>query len=264
MSNYSINNLLGKYSVKCLFDIFSIDSKEIKLVGGCVRDALLGIDTKDIDIAANLYPEKIISILNAHDIKYENYALKYGSITALIEGQKFQITTLREDVQQTGRSTNINYTNDWQKDAKRRDLSINAIYLSQDGSITDFFNGQKHLKENKLQFIVNIEESIKQDYLRIFRYYRFLGLFKNPHLSEAYEQILKKYCIESFKYLSNEILRQEILKIFRNPFPLNSFFYNIANKEKRFWINQINKHFIESKYELGLKKCINKIDTLIK
>ena len=263
MNNYSLVNLLDTYSIKRLFDIFENESKEVRLVGGCIRDALLGKETKDIDVAAKVQPDEIIRILDKHKIQYENFAYKYGSIIAIIEDQKFQITTLREDINQMGRHTNIIFTDDWRKDAGRRDFTINAMYLSSDGTIKDYFNGQRDIVESKLQFIGNIDERIQEDYLRIFRYYRFLGLFEKPQLIKGYEEILTKYCAESYNYLSNDLIRQEILKMFNSLFPLNSFFNNKDNKDKRFWIELTKNHFIKTHYDLGLNKCLNKIDLLI-
>ena len=263
MNNYSVANLLEKYSIKRLFDIFENDAKEVRLVGGCIRDALLGKETKDIDVAANVKLDEIIKILDKHKILYENFAYRYGSIIAIIEDQKFQITTLREDINQMGRHTNIIFTNNWKKDAERRDFTANAIYLSSDGNITDYFNGQQDIANSKLQFIGNIDERIQEDFLRIFRYYRFIGIFQNPHLIDGYEETLTRYCKESYNYLSNDLIRQEILKIFNTSFPLNSFFSNINNKEKRYWIELTKNHFTKTQYDLGLNKCLNKIDLLV-
>ena len=260
MNNYSLVNLLDTYSVKRLFDIFENEAKEVRLVGGCIRDALLGKETKDIDVAAKVQPNEIIKIFDKHKIQYENFAYKYGSFITIIENQKFQITTLREDINQMGRHTNIIFTDDWKKDAKRRDFTINAMYLSSDGIIKDYFNGQRDIAEGKLQFIGNIDERIQEDYLRIFRYYRFLGIFQKPHLIDGYEKILQRYCFESFNYLSNDLLRQEILKMFNTTYPLNSFF---NNKEKRPWIELTKNHFVKTHYDLGLNKCLNKINLLI-
>ena len=262
MNNYSLANLLDTYSIKRLFDIFENDAKEVRLVGGCIRDALLGKETKDIDVAANVKPDEIIKILDKHKIQYENFAYRYGSIIAIIEDQKFQITTLREDINQMGRHTNIIFTNDWKKDAERRDFTVNAMYLSSDGNITDYFNGQQDIANSKLEFIGNIDVRIQEDFLRIFRYYRFIGIFQNPHLIDGYEDTLTRYCKESYNYLSNDLIRQEILKIFNTSFPLNSFFSNINNKEKRYWIELTKNHFINTQYDLGLNKCLNKIDLL--
>jgi len=263
MNNYSLAILLDQNPIKRLFDIFKNEAKEVRIVGGCIRDALLGIETKDIDIAANIQPDEIIQTLDKYKIQYEDFAYKYGSINTIIEDQKFQITTLREDINQIGRHTNIIFTNDWKKDARRRDFTINAMYLSSDGNIIDYFNGQKDLTENKLQFIGNIEERIQEDFLRIFRYYRFLGIFQKPKLIDGYDTTLKRYCAESFNYLSNDLLRQEILKMFNTSYPLNSFFNNKDNKEKRFWIKLTTDHFVKTQFSLGLNKCLNKIDLLI-
>jgi poly(A) polymerase len=235
----------------------------VRLAGGCIRDALLGKETKDIDVAANIEPDEIISILDKHKIQYEKFAYRYGAIIAIIQDQKFQITTLREDINQVGRHTNIIFTDDWKKDAKRRDFTVNAMYLSSDGNVMDYFNGQQDLSASKLQFIGNIDERIQEDFLRIFRYYRFLGVFENPVLIKGYDEVLSQYCERSFNYLSNDLIRQEILKIFSTPFPINSFFERKNPMKKKYWIELTKEHFIKTSYDLGLNKCLNKIDSLI-
>jgi poly(A) polymerase len=260
MNNYLVENLLDQYSIKRLFNIFENKNAEVRLVGGCIRDSFLGKEAKDIDVAANIKPDEITEILNEHKIPYDNFAYKYGSIIALIENQKFQITTLREDVNQMGRHTNIIFTEDWKKDAARRDFTINAMYLSSEGNFSDYFNGKQDLIENKLIFIGNIEDRIQEDFLRIFRYYRFLGVFENPVVIKGYDEILTRYCKESFNYLSNDLIRQEILKMFNTSFPLNSFFNNKNKKKKKYWVELTKKHFIKTEYDLGLSRCLNKID----
>ena len=263
MKEQSLSALINQKSIQFLFKIFENASKEICLVGGCIRDALLNKETRDIDLATNATPNVIIQILSKNNLRYEDYAYRYGSITTFIEGQKFQITSLREDINQLGRHTNIIYTNDWEKDAARRDFTINAMYLTSNGKLKDYFNGQEDLIDNTIRFIGNIEDSIQEDFLRIFRYYRFLGIFAEPNLIREYNKILHKYFIKSFDFLSNDLMRQEILKMFHTSFPINSFF-NMNNKiEKKYWIELICKHFIKTKYEIGLNKCLNKIDLLI-
>ena len=262
MNKNLITKLLDQDPIKRLFEIFEDEAIEVRIVGGCVRDALLGFSTKDIDIAANIHPDEIIVILKKHKLNYENFAYKYGSITVTIEGQKIQITTLREDINQMGRHTNIIFTNDWKKDAARRDFTINALYLSSSGEIKDYFNGKEDLEKNTIHFIGSIETSIQEDFLRIFRYYRFLGIFENPKLVEDYDKILSQYFEKSFNYLSNDLIRQEILKMFNTPFAENCFFIRDSMK-KKYWIELVTKHFIKSSYEIGLKKCLNKIDLLV-
>jgi poly(A) polymerase len=262
MNNNLIVKLLDQDPIKRLFDIFEDEAKEVRIVGGCIRDALLGVKTKDIDIAANIHPDEIIAILKKHKLSYEIFAYKYGSITTTIEGQKIQITTLREDINQMGRHTNIIFTNDWKKDAARRDFTINALYLSSSGEIKDYFNGKEDLEKNTIHFIGSIETSIQEDFLRIFRYYRFLGIFENPKLVEDYDKILSQNFEKSFNYLSNDLIRQEILKMFNTPFAENCFFIRDSMK-KKYWIELVTKHFIKSSYKIGLKKCLNKIDLLV-
>jgi len=262
MNNNLIVKLLDQDPIKRLFDIFEDEAKEVRIVGGCIRNALLGVKTKDIDIAANIHPDEIIAILKKHKLRYEIFAYKYGSITTIIGGQKIQITTLREDINQMGRHTNIIFTNDWKKDAARRDFTINALYLSSSGEIKDYFNGKEDLEKNIIHFIGSIETSIQEDFLRIFRYYRFLGIFENPKLIEDYDKILSQNFEKSFNYLSNDLIRQEILKMFNTPFAENCFFIRDSMK-KKYWIELVTKHFIKSSYEIGLKKCLNKIDLLV-
>ena len=262
MNNYSNEILLNQDHFKKLFDIFENKVNEVRFVGGCVRDSLLEIKTKDIDIAANIQPDDIISILDRYKIQYDNFAYKYGSIIAIIENKKFQITTLREDINQMGRHTDIVFTNDWKKDASRRDFTINAMYLSHKGQLIDFFNGKEDLEKHTIRFIGNVEVSIQEDFLRIFRYYRFLGIFEDPKPIEEYDEILSQYCEKSFNYLSNDLIRQEILKMFNTPFAENCFLIRDSMK-KKYWIELVTKHFIKSSYEIGLKKCLNKIDLLV-
>ena len=108
-----------------------------------------------------------------------------------------------------------------------------------------------------------MKKVLKEDFLRIYRYYRFLSNFEKPKLIDSYENILSNYCEKSFNFISNDLIRQEILKIFNSPFPLNSFFNNKKNMEKRYWVESIKKHFIKTNYEIGLTRCLNKIDLLI-
>ena len=263
MKDHSLFALLDQKSIQFLFDIFENDIKEVCIVGGSIRDALAAKKPKDIDMATSANPNEIIKILKKNNLPFEDYAYKYGSITAHINNKKFQITTLREDINQSGRHTSIIFTQDWKKDALRRDFTVNAMYLNRSGQIKDFFNGKEDLVNGTLRFIGKIENSIQEDYLRIFRYFRFLGIFKKPNLIKNYDKILSIYFEKSFKFLSNDLIRQEILKMFNTPYPLNSFLNNKKTMEKYYWIDLVKKHFIKTDYEIGLTKCLNKVDLLI-
>ena len=177
--------------------------------------------------------------------------------------KKIQITTLREDVNQIGRHTNVIYTTNWEKDAARRDFSFNAMFLGSNNKIYDYHNGINDLKEKKIRFIGETEERIKEDYLRIYRYFRFRGLFEIPNIILSEQKIVEKYIHESLSVLTNEVLRQEILKMFNMPYPLNCF-YNFYKDQIKFkWVEIIKEHFIRTKFEVGLKKCLNRIDNII-
>ena len=263
MINYNLEELLSREVIKRIFDIFNHQSKEVRLVGGCVRDALLSRSSTDLDFAANFEPKEIINILNRNEIFYEDFALHYGSIVMNINDSKIHITSLREDINQVGRHTNIIYTDNWKKDSARRDFSVNALYLSNDGVVFDYFNGKEDIEKKQIKYIGDIEKRIQEDYLRIFRYYRFLGLFENPSVQNEYEEIHNKYTSYCFDYLSNDIIRQEILKMFNMPYPLNCFFYSHQTLQKFKWVEIIKEHFIRTKYDVGLNKCLNKIDKII-
>ena len=263
MNDFSIFKLLNKPNIKKIINIFDKESLEIRLVGGCVRDAFLNRESKDIDCAINTEPENTIKILEKNSIKYDDYAKKYGSISAFIDQQQFEITSLREDINQVGRHTEVIYTKDWSIDANRRDFTFNSLYLKSDGKIIDYFEGIKDLKEGRVKFIGNIDERIHEDFLRIFRYYRFLGIFEKVKLVEDYEKILVRYCEESFNYLSNGLIHQEILKMLNTSFPTNCFFNRKNSMKRKNWIELVTRHFVKSSYEIGLKKCLNKIDLLV-
>ncbi len=258
-----INDLLKKDHVKLIFSIFQKNDAEIRLVGGCIRDLLIKKEIKDIDTATILKPNEILELLKANNIEYDDFALQYGSIIAYPLNNKIQITTLREDVNQIGRHTNVIYTTNWQKDAARRDFTINSIYFGINNKIYDYFGGQTHIKEKKIRFIGEIEERIKEDYLRIYRYFRFFGLFDLPNIKLNDQKIVEKYIHESLSVLTNDVIRIEILKMFNMPYPLNCFFHSHQTLQKFKWVEIIKEHFIRTKYDVGLNKCLNKIDKII-
>ncbi len=260
MSNNKINTLIDKEHIKILFSIFKNQNAEIRLVGGSIRDFLMNREIADIDSATDLEPNEVLQLLKEHKIEYDDYAIRYGSIIAYPNNKKIQITSLREDINQLGRHTSVLFTKDWKKDAARRDFTFNALYLGEDSKLYDYYNGQEDLQAKVIKFIGEIEDRIKEDYLRIYRYFRFLGLFDLPLIDKKTQSIVEKYIHESLAVLTNDVIRQEILKMFNMPFPLNCFY---RSQVKFKWIEILKEHFIKTNYELGLKKCLNKIDSII-
>ena len=262
MSNYSIDSLFNNQEIKTIFNIFETEEVEVRLVGGCVRNIFLQLNTKDIDFAAKAEPKKVIDILRKNNIKFQDFAKNYGSITAFINNHKFEITSLRKDIDPQGRHTEIMFTEDWNIDAARRDFTMNSIYITSSQKIIDYFGGVKDLENKKIKFIGEIEKRINEDYLRIFRYFRFLGIFSKPQFSNQYEKILNKNFQKCLKNLSNEIIRIEILKMLKNPYPMNSFVNKNNQKKKKLWLIMTEKHFLDQKYNIGLDKCLNKVNEL--
>ena len=263
MTDNKIQDLLNMDHLKFLFSLFQSNRSEIRIVGGSIRDALLERKTKDVDLATTIEPMDIVTLLDNNNINYDDFAIQYGSITAYPFDCKVQITSLREDINQIGRHTNVIYTSNWKKDAARRDFTFNAIYVDQNNRIFDYYNGQKDLKNKKIKFIGEADDRIKEDYLRIYRYFRFLALFDLPNINIIQHNVVERYIHESLNVLTNDIIRQEILKMFNMPYPLNCF-YEPNQKQLKFkWVEIIKEHFIRTNYELGLNKCLNKIDKII-
>ena len=160
METTLFNNLLNYPSIKKLIAIFNMEKKEIRLVGGFIRDVFLQKETKDIDTATPVDPIEVKSILKKNNIEFDDYAIQYGSIIAYPLDKKVQITSLRKDINQLGRHTSVIYTKSWKRDAARRDFTFNAMYLDGDSKLYDYHKGYEHLKDKKIKFIGEIEDRI--------------------------------------------------------------------------------------------------------
>ncbi len=260
MRDNKINTLVCQEHIKTLFTIFKNRNAELRLVGGSIRDILIKREIRDIDSATILEPNSVVEILKENSIEYDDFAIRYGSIIAYPNNKKIQITSLREDINQLGRHTSVLFTKDWKKDAARRDFTFNALYLGEDCKLYDYYNGQQDLQAKVIKFIGDIEDRIKEDYLRIYRYFRFLGLFDLPLINKKTQAIVEKYIHESLSVLTNDVIRQEVLKMFNMPYPLNCFYQSHVKFK---WVEILKEHFIKTNYDLGLKKCLNKIDNII-
>ena len=187
-------------------------SGELLYVGGCIRKILNNEVVDDIDLATNLEPQEVCEILKNNNIKFYESGIEHGTITAMIDNFKFEITTLREDVETDGRHAKIKFSKDWKKDASRRDFTINSIYSDDAGNLFDPFNGQKDLKNGYIKFIGEPDKRIKEDYIRILRYLRFYSNYsKHHHDTDVIKKI--KINIGGISKLSKERLFDELKKI---------------------------------------------------
>ena len=157
---------------------YSSDS-EVRFVGGCIRKIINKEIVNDIDMATNLDPQKVCEVLKENKIDYYETGIEHGTITALIEGYKFEITSLREDILTDGRHAKVKFSKNWKEDALRRDFTINSIYADEDGNLFDPFEGKKDLENGFVNFIGDADKRIKEDYLRILRYLRFFAHYSN-------------------------------------------------------------------------------------
>ena len=219
--------LKDKSEVNKIFDAINSynNISEVRYVGGCVRKILNKENTDDIDLATNLTPDQVKACLDNSKIKYFETGLEHGTITAKIDNQNFEITTLRKDVKTDGRHAIVEYTTNWEEDALRRDFTINSIYSDIDGNLYDPNNGHKDLINGIIKFIGEPETRIKEDYLRIIRYLRFYSGYSNVDHELNIIKIIKQN-IEGLGKVSKERQFNELQKIIK----LDNFLRIFSNK----------------------------------
>ena len=148
-----------------------------RVVGGAVRDAVAGRPVADIDLATPMPPEQVAVALKARGIRSVPTGLAHGTVTAVIRGRGFEITTLRRDVATDGRYAVVAFTEDWREDAARRDFTINAMSMTRTGDVFDYFGGIADLRAGILRFVGDPAKRIAEDYLRILRFFRFYARY---------------------------------------------------------------------------------------
>ncbi|WP_341807772.1 CCA tRNA nucleotidyltransferase [Wolbachia endosymbiont (group E) of Neria commutata] len=209
------------YETNLIIDAIEKFGGEARLVGGCVRDSILKRDVHDIDLATNLLPDQVIEALKLCNIKTIPTGLKHGTITAIFNQSSFEITTLRHDVKCDGRHAKVEFTDNWQVDASRRDFTFNALYADRHGNIYDYFGGVNDLEARKLNFIGNAEDRIKEDYLRILRAFRFHAKICMGDLSDEILEVCKKHS-HMIQNLSGERIRDEMFKLLECDDPVST------------------------------------------
>ena len=188
------------------------EKSEVRYVGGCVRKIINQEEVDDIDLATNIEPTKVIEILKKDNIEFHEIGVEHGTITARINRQKFEITTLREDISTDGRHAKVKFSDNWHQDASRRDFTFNSIYADLNGNLFDPFNGKKDLEIGEVKFIGEADKRIKEDYLRILRYVRFfLNYSKIKHNSEIKKTIRQN--INGLSKISSDRLLDELRKL---------------------------------------------------
>lgn len=191
----------------------------MRWVGGAVRDTLLDIPVADVDCATLHRPEKVIDLCRAAGIRTVPTGIDHGTVTAILEGGPVEITTLRRDVSTDGRRATVAFADDWREDAARRDFTINALYTHPKTlEITDFFAGLDDLAARRVRFIGDARTRIREDHLRILRYFRFQARFGREIEDEALTACTE--LAETLKGISRERVAMELLGILALPDPV--------------------------------------------
>ncbi|MCY0096203.1 CCA tRNA nucleotidyltransferase [Hoeflea ulvae] len=158
-----------------IFALLNAEGEEVRVVGGAVRNALMGLPVSDTDLATTWAPEQVMARARAAGIRPVPTGIDHGTVTLVIEGRGFEITTLRHDAETDGRRAKVNFGRDWQVDAERRDFTINALYADQSGTVIDLVGGLDDVETRTVRFIGNADDRIREDHLRILRYFRFFA-----------------------------------------------------------------------------------------
>ncbi len=192
---------------------------QARYVGGAVRDTLLGIAVKDIDIATTLEPREVMRRLKAHAIQVVPTGIDHGTVTARLAGGPVEITTLRHDVSTDGRRATVAFAQDWQDDAARRDFTINALYADPVTlEIFDYFGGNDDIAARRVRFIGEARERIREDHLRILRYFRFQARFGSQPADPEAESACADLAA-TLKGLSRERVGMEMINLLGLPDP---------------------------------------------
>jgi poly(A) polymerase len=187
--------------------------EEARVVGGAVRNALLHEPLGDIDIATTALPEEVVRRVEAAGCKAVPTGIEHGTVTVVADGQPFEVTTLREDIETDGRRAKVVFGRDWRRDAERRDFTMNALFLARDGTVHDYVGGLADIAQRRVRFIGNAATRIAEDYLRILRFFRFHAAYGHGGLPDAaglHACIVARAGLET---LSRERVRMEVLKL---------------------------------------------------
>ncbi len=205
-----------------VMDALCAGGADVRYVGGCVRDAIARRPVNDIDIGTPEQPEIVIQRLTDAGIKSVPTGIEHGTVTAVTEDRVFEVTTLRCDVETDGRRAVIAYTDDWIVDSSRRDFTINAMSANRNGDVYDYHDGMADLAHGRVRFVGIAEERVREDYLRILRFFRFYAHFGRPPYDEGAFAACRKHA-EKLKDISAERIRHELLRTLGAVEPADAF-----------------------------------------
>lgn len=230
----------------------SAGGAEVRFIGGCVRDALLKRPIRDIDIATPERPSVVMERLRAAGILVIPTGIDHGTVTAVVDGTPFEITTLRLDVETDGRRAKVAFTDDWVADAARRDFTINAFSCTQDGDIYDPFRGLEDLGQGVVRFVGNAQDRIREDVLRLLRFFRFHATYGRPPADPDALAACRVWA-HTLPVLSGERVRVELYRILMAPNPADTL--NLMRGQG------VLEHFLPEAGETGRLRVMAWLDT---
>jgi poly(A) polymerase len=200
-----------------VFAAFDAAHTEVCVVGGAIRNSLIDRPVTEVDLATPAVPDAVIRLAKEAGLGAHPTGIDHGTVTLVSDGVGFEVTTLRRDVETDGRHATVAFTHSWEDDAKRRDFTINALYCDADGTIYDPIGGLDDLRKRRVRFIGDAEARIREDYLRILRFFRFSAEYGKGQL-DAVGLVAAIALKQGLTHLAAERIRSEFLKLLAAPF----------------------------------------------
>jgi poly(A) polymerase len=200
-----------------LLDVLDRDGEEARIVGGAVRNALIGVEVHEVDIATTAVPDEVVRRVKAAGMKAVPTGIEHGTITVVVDKHPFEVTTLRTDVETYGRHAKVAFGRDWKKDAERRDFTMNALSLTRDGTVHDYTGGLDDLAARRVRLIGDAGSPIAEDYFRLLRFFRFHAVYGagGPPDPEGLAACIAGR--DGLDRLSRERVRMEMMKLVVGP-----------------------------------------------
>jgi poly(A) polymerase len=207
---------LRRPATRRVFDALDAPGVETRAVGGAVRDTLLGRPVRELDLATTAKPETVMALARKAGLKAIPTGIEHGTVTVVADGTSFEVTTLRRDVETFGRHATVAFTKDWEEDARRRDFTLNALYAGRDGTVFDPLGGYDDVVAGRVRFIGDAEERIREDYLRILRFFRFNAYYgKGTYDAEGLAASVRMR--DGLDRLSAERIKAELWRLLEAP-----------------------------------------------
>ncbi|CUW42995.1 polyA polymerase family protein [Brucella vulpis] len=250
---------LNAKPLQALFTALNRDGGEARVVGGAVRNTLLGTGVSDVDLATTHLPEETVRLASEAGFKPVPTGMEHGTITVVVQGHPFEVTTLRRDIETNGRHAKVAFGTDWKADAERRDFTINALYVTADGTVIDQVGGLADIETRTLRFIGDAEQRIREDYLRILRFFRFFAWYGSGR-PEAEGLRASARLKDGIAQLSAERIWSEMKKLLGAPDPSRALLWmrqagvlNLVLPESEKWGIDAIHGLVRTQSDLGWK-----------